>query len=99
MDGRLPSNRPAAGLVDERSSAAGLRAVATFEAVKGVIVLLLGFGLLTLLHKDAESVAEDLLIHLHVNPDRRLSHALPTRLHTSRIPACGASRAAPCHTL
>jgi uncharacterized membrane protein (DUF2068 family) len=68
--------RPTPEAVDERASAAGLRAVAIFEAVKGALVLALGLGLLTLLHKDVESAAEDLLIHLHINPDRRLSHAL-----------------------
>jgi uncharacterized membrane protein (DUF2068 family) len=52
-----------------------LRAVATFEAAKGLIVLLLGLGILSLLHKDVEAAAESLLVHLHINPDRRLSHA------------------------
>ncbi len=61
--------------VDERTSAAGLRAVATFEAVKGILVLLLGFGLLSLLHKDVEDAAEHLLMHLHINPDRRLAQS------------------------
>jgi uncharacterized membrane protein (DUF2068 family) len=68
--------RPHPPAVDERASAKGLRAVATFEALKGVIVLLLGLGVLGLLHKDAEAAAESLLVHLHVNPDLRLSHAL-----------------------
>ncbi len=68
--------KPPPQAVDERSSTAGLRAVATFEAVKGTVVLLLGLGLLALLHKDIESAAEGLLVHLHINPDRRLSHAL-----------------------
>jgi uncharacterized membrane protein (DUF2068 family) len=53
-----------------------LRAVASLEALKGIMVLLLGLGLLRLLHKNAETVAEDLLIHFHINPDMRLSHAL-----------------------
>jgi uncharacterized membrane protein (DUF2068 family) len=61
--------------VDERSSKVGLRAVATFEATKGMVVLLLGLGLLSLLHKDVELAAEQMLEHLHVNPDHRLSHA------------------------
>ena len=68
--------RPPPPAVDERASVGGLRAVATFEAVKGAIVLLLGLGVLGLLHKDVEAAAESLLMHLHVNPDRRLSHAL-----------------------
>ena len=59
--------------MDQRTSAAGLRAVAMFEATKGVAVLLIGLGLLTLLHQDIEEAAEHLLLHLHINPDRRLA--------------------------
>jgi len=62
--------------LDEDTDAIGLRAVAIFEAVKGGTILLLGLGLLGLLHKDLESVTESLLIHLHVNPETRLSRAL-----------------------
>lgn len=69
--------------VDREASKTGLRAVATLEALKGIIVLLLGLALLGLVHKDAEDVAERFLEHLHINPDRRLAQAL---LHTaSRI--------------
>ncbi len=49
--------------------AAGLRAVASFELAKGLIVLLLGFGAVSLVHKDAWDVAETVLKTLHVNPD------------------------------
>jgi uncharacterized membrane protein (DUF2068 family) len=60
--------------VDHQSSTAGLRAVATFEAVKGVLAVCLGIGLLSLLHRDVEHAAEVLLGHLHLSPDRRVSH-------------------------
>ncbi len=50
--------------------AAGLRAVASLELTKGLIVLLLGFGAVSLVHKDAWDVAEALLRFLHVDPDR-----------------------------
>jgi uncharacterized membrane protein (DUF2068 family) len=46
----------------------GLRAVALFEAGKGALVLLAGCGLLALVHRDVEAVAEQLLLHLHLNP-------------------------------
>ena len=72
---RVKRRRPRPQAVDERASVRGLRAVAMFEALKGVIVLLLGLGILGLLHKDVEAAAESLLMHLHINPDRRLSHA------------------------
>jgi uncharacterized membrane protein (DUF2068 family) len=61
--------------VDERSSKIGLRTVAAFEATKGVLVLALALGVLSLLHKDVESEAWSLLEHLHINPDHRLSYA------------------------
>lgn len=46
----------------------GLHVVALFEAVKGALVLLLGFGLLALTHQDLEDVAERLASYLHLNP-------------------------------
>jgi uncharacterized membrane protein (DUF2068 family) len=61
--------------VDNVASVNGLRAVATFEAAKGAIVLLLGLGILSLLHQNVEAAAENLLVYLHINPDHRLSHA------------------------
>jgi uncharacterized membrane protein (DUF2068 family) len=46
----------------------GERAVALFEAAKGVLVLLLGFGVLSVVHKDVRAVAEELLLTFHLNP-------------------------------
>lgn len=53
--------------------AVGLRTVAFFEALKGVLVLLLGFGALTLIHKDLDQVANRWIDFLHLNPDGKLS--------------------------
>ena len=50
------------------SRAAGLRIVACFEGAKGVLVLLTGFGLLLLIHKDLHQAAADLIRHFHFNP-------------------------------
>jgi uncharacterized membrane protein (DUF2068 family) len=55
----------------QRRRAAGLRTVASLELGKGLVVLLLGFGFVSLVHKDAWDVAETLLHFLHLNPDRR----------------------------
>jgi uncharacterized membrane protein (DUF2068 family) len=52
-----------------------LRAVATFEVVKGVAVLTAGLGLLTLLHKDAPDIAEHWVKTMHLDPDGHISHA------------------------
>lgn len=46
----------------------GLRLVALFEAIKGVAVLVVGFGLLTFLGQDTEVYAERLVNRLHLNP-------------------------------
>jgi len=46
----------------------GLRAVAVYEAAKGVLVLIAGFGLLSLMQHDVQRFAEQLIAHLHLNP-------------------------------
>ncbi len=61
--------------VDQRTSAVGLRTVATFEAIKGIVVVLLGIALVAV-HQDAEDYAANLLYHLHIEPDKRLAHML-----------------------
>jgi uncharacterized membrane protein (DUF2068 family) len=39
----------------------GLRPIAVFEASKGILVLLAGLGLLSLLHRDVEALAENMV--------------------------------------
>ena len=53
----------------------GLRAVATLEAVKGLLVLLAGFGAFALIHRDVQSLAEALVRHSHLNPARHVPRA------------------------
>lgn len=48
-----------------------LRAVASVELAKGIVVLLAGFGVLSLRHHDVWGVADSLLYTLHINPERR----------------------------
>ncbi len=45
-----------------------LRVVAVFEAAKGMLVLLAGFGLHALLQHDAQRFVEELVGRLHLNP-------------------------------
>jgi uncharacterized membrane protein (DUF2068 family) len=56
----------------------GLRTVSILEAAKGVLVLLAAFGFAEIIRHniDLEDAAQNLLYFLHVDPDRRLSHAL-----------------------
>ena len=46
----------------------GLRAIAVFEALKGLLVLAAGCGALALMHRDAQAMAEELIGHFHLNP-------------------------------
>jgi|SRR5579864_1470084 len=52
-----------------------LRAVAFFEFIKGVFVLLMGLSAILLVHHDVWMVAVSLLVTLHVNPDRHYAQA------------------------
>jgi uncharacterized membrane protein (DUF2068 family) len=51
--------------------ARALRTVAVVEAAKGALVLVAGLGLLSLIHHDAQRVAEALVTHSHLNPASR----------------------------
>ncbi len=62
-------------LEDLHTSSAGLRAVASFEAFKGIAVILLGIILL-IYHSHAEDLAEAMLDHLHIDEDRRIGQLL-----------------------
>lgn len=57
-------------MVNESDSAIGIRSVALFEAAKGALVLLAGWGLLALAHRDAQHLGEQIVRHLHLNPAR-----------------------------
>jgi uncharacterized membrane protein (DUF2068 family) len=46
----------------------GLRAVAVFEFIKGFTVLLIGLGLISLVHRDVQDAAERILHTLHFDP-------------------------------
>jgi uncharacterized membrane protein (DUF2068 family) len=61
--------------VDENASKAGLRAVAVFEATKGLLVLVLA-GALIAVRDRMEDLVEELLYHLHVGFDHRWAQAL-----------------------
>ena len=51
--------------------ASTVRTVALFEAAKGALVFLTGFSALSLIHHDAQRVAEQIVAHLHLNPANR----------------------------
>ncbi|GLI39979.1 DUF2127 domain-containing protein [Geobacter hydrogenophilus] len=55
-----------------RHPKAALHTVALFEATKGALVIAVGFGLLALIHRDVQALAEEIVRHLHLNPASRI---------------------------
>jgi uncharacterized membrane protein (DUF2068 family) len=77
------------GLIPIRNAgSAALRAVALFEAAKGTLVLMAGFGVFRLMHRDADVAADLLSRHLHLNPAKqhaRIFVELLYNLSSSRL--------------
>lgn len=77
----------------EKNIDRGVRAVALFEAAKGTIGLAAAVGLLTLLHRDLQPIAEHLVQVSHLDPASRyptLFVKTISRLNDSRIIALAA---------
>ncbi|WP_395740301.1 DUF2127 domain-containing protein [Prosthecobacter sp.] len=51
-----------------------LDVVAVLEAAKGIVVLLAGFGLLGLLHRDLHELSAQVVRQMHLNPARKYPH-------------------------
>jgi uncharacterized membrane protein (DUF2068 family) len=75
--------------------ARGLHVVAAFEGAKGLLVLLVGFELLSFIHKDIHEAAKQLVEHFHFNPASHYprifldltEHVTDTRLWSMAIAA------------
>lgn len=66
----------------------GIRTVAMLEGAKGAVVLLAGFGLFSLIHRDVQRFAEILVNHAHLNPASRVPRvflAFANRLDDARL--------------
>lgn len=66
----------------------GIRTVAMLEGAKGAVVLLAGFGLFSLVHRDVQRFAEILVAHAHLNPASRVPRvflAFANRLDDTRL--------------
>jgi uncharacterized membrane protein (DUF2068 family) len=64
--------------------ARGVRLIAVFEALKGTLVVIAGFGLLSLVHHDLQATAERLVRHSHLNPARHYPRVfIEAASHTS----------------
>jgi uncharacterized membrane protein (DUF2068 family) len=58
-------------VVRSSHSPGGLRVIAIVELSKGVLIVLAGFGLLSLIHHDVQQLAEEIVGHFHLNPASR----------------------------
>ena len=52
----------------------GIKTVAVFEALKGIIAFIAGIILIRLVHDDLQAAAERLVRHMHLNPLRFFPH-------------------------
>ncbi len=60
--------KPSKTLHKDFTSAKAIRAIAIFEMVKGFLGFIVGIILISLLHKDLETVAGNVLEYLHIDP-------------------------------
>jgi len=71
-----------------KSHARGLHVVALFEGAKGLLVLLVGFGLLAFIHQDIHAAALKLVENHHLNPAShypRIFLDLSERVHDTQL--------------
>lgn len=75
-------------MISASTSKTVVKSVALFEAIKGTVVLLGGFGLLSLLHRDIRLVAAALVGHFHLNPTHGFANSFieaASRVTDSRL--------------
>ena len=63
-----------------RTHHTGLAVIAVFKVVKGVLLLLVGLGLLKLVHAEIATLFSLLIEGLHLNADSRLIHTLVLKI-------------------
>jgi uncharacterized membrane protein (DUF2068 family) len=62
--------------IKKRPHHRGIEVVAIFEALKGILVLAAGLGLLRFLHEDLQIYGEKFMSHFGLNPEHKYPHAL-----------------------
>jgi uncharacterized membrane protein (DUF2068 family) len=60
--------------VNRKEDRTGLKTIAILEALKGSVVVLAAAGLISLVHKDAQAAAEEIVRQFHLNPASRYPH-------------------------
>lgn len=58
----------------------GLRWIAAFKLVKALTLLLVGIGVLTLVHRDVAALLRQAVMALHVDPDNHFLHGIIARV-------------------
>jgi uncharacterized membrane protein (DUF2068 family) len=79
---KRPAAKPSAHQVE------GVHLIAIFEAFKGLIVLIAGFGFLHYVHHDLQALAEEIVRHSHLNPAHHYPHIFieaASRTNDSRL--------------
>jgi len=66
------------GVAHAGAAFSGERWIAAFEAAKGLLVILAGFGLLSLMHHDLRHFAHAFVDHLHLSRNGGVSHVFLT---------------------
>jgi uncharacterized membrane protein (DUF2068 family) len=66
------------GKKDERSTF--LMLIAAMKLLKGMLLILVGVGVMDLMHRDVQAVVTDWIGMLHLNPNGRFAHILLLRL-------------------
>lgn len=65
---------------NSESDGKGLRVIAVFKLIKGLLLVAVGIGAIKLLHKDVSDLANRWITELRVDPDNRLIHGLMSKL-------------------
>lgn len=62
------------------SDGKGLRIIAVFKLIKGLLLVAVGIGAIKLLHRDLSELAANWIAAIRVDPDNRLIHGLMTKV-------------------
>ena len=77
---QMAKKRTSAGHSGHQHDGKGLRIIAVFKLVKGLLLVAVGVGAIKLLHKDVSELATNWIAAIRVDPDNRLVHGLIAKL-------------------
>jgi uncharacterized membrane protein (DUF2068 family) len=77
---QMAKKRTSAAHSGHQHDGKGLRIIAVFKLVKGLLLVAVGVGAIKLLHKDVSEIATNWIAAIRVDPDNRLVHGLIAKL-------------------